>query len=1359
MSDEVYNPTPFTSRASRTVRALLAWSQDDLAKKLGLRASAIADFERGRGRLPGDSMQNVRKVLEDVGIRLLSDGTVVGPPVPVLTGSNQSGLPHEWITAKDLATWVEGPEGAGKFPKLIRYLVRATHGAAARIRFPSEEATWHPGLDGYTSVGKGSDYVPEGEAAWEIGTQAGRITSKANRDYQKRTKPPAVPEPATSTFVFITPRHWTTKDAWIKARRQENQWCDVRAYDATDLIHWIEQAHVVGLWLARAIGKHPPGTLELDEVWEEWSRTTATPLTADLLLSDRDQDATAVLQWLRGRPAVLNLQATTAQEVVAFFHATLHELPDELRDAYRTRCLVTSTVDAARALRAAPAPLILVMMEPDVGVAQSLVQQGHYVLQGHDERWNTTDTTRVLARPSREGIARALEDAGFPYDQARSLARDSARSLTVLRRLLPIAPGRGPAWADRPLRALLTALLAGGWHEDNEGDRKCIAGLAGVPYDTVVAELAPYIGGFDAPLQKIGSLWRIASPRDAWTLLAPWLTKADLDRFEDAALDVFGATDPRFEMAPEDRWLAAALHNVHRRHSGLLRRGIGDVLMSLAMWGARIPAASDAVSRPGAIVRKLLNSANAQRWWSLSGDLRSLAEAAPEVFLDAVEHSLDQDSPPIRVLFGSVEGGVGVTEYVSVLMWALEGLAWSPAWLSRVSHILARLDTLDDKPRRLRNGPADSLRTIFLIPLPHTNAPLNQRLKVIDKMAERQPEVAWKLMLGILPRGSSTMATPTAKLRWRNASDGEAEENTDELIVQACAEVSARLLAHVGLRVDRWSQLLDRISDLWPDPSGLLDALDASELQIHDAAGGLVIWAKLREVLHHHRRSPAAQWSLPESFLVRLDAAYEKFTPEDPLDRVGWLFREGVDLPTFDADPKIRWDVEQHAVDALRQDAVRYLFTQRGLAIVLQLAQRAEVPAYIGKALSEIDLPESDLLALVKSTVRSGAPQEQLIGRGLVFTSHRKRGQSWSLDVLAKAQAEDWGDEALGIFLQALPTERWVWEQAALVGGGPERSYWRQAPFSWRGEDPDEAAHIIRTSIAMGFARHALIIAGRHEDIGLPSELLVELLDAAVAPLPDEDDATNEPARMQGDVVRILKVLDRRDNVSRDVIAGLEWRYLPLLERSGRPPSALMKTISEQPPFFVQLLTATFKASEESGVVDPEPPDIEHAKIIRDRAYSLFEVWNLIPGMREDGTIDGETLDAWIAEVRTLARDSGREEAANGRLGLVLAASPIGADGHWPAEPVRNVLERDHGIARLVSGFLMGKYNRRGVTSRMPRDGGALERREAAKYRAWADGIEDNHPRTARLLAGMAESYERDAQREDENAERVDWQE
>lgn len=1356
MSDHRADPVDLTPKLLRAARALLAWSHDDLAKAAGVPLSVLTEFGRWHRSLTAEHRDAVRQALAAAGIEIQPDGAVCGPSISDLAGAASAGMPMRWVTPQDLATWASGPGGAARFPQLLGHLVRASHGLAVHLRFPSDDGVWHGGWDGFTSIEVGGLYVPSGAAVWEIGTQASGIASKATEDYRKRTDTPTVDRDGVrSAFVFVTPHHWPGKAKWVRERQQEGKWREVRVYDATDLVHWIELTPAVGLWLARQLNKRPHDALELEQLWEEWAGATETLLTEDLVLCDRDLDVATVLRWLRDRPSVLDLRATTAEEVVAFFHASLAELPDDVQRAYRARCLVALSGDAARALLDAQAPPVLVLTHPDPGLARSLQKRGHYVLQAHDEWSEGASAARTLARPTRDGITWVLMDAGFSHHQADTLARDSARNLAVLRRLLPPVLGRRPTWADHSPRALLAALLACGWSEESEADRSCLADLANAPYDAVMQDLAPCVGGLDAPLQQVGSTWRMASPRDAWALLAPRLIKADLERFEAVAHAVLSAPDPRFDMAPNERWLAP-IREVQPRYSGMLRRGIGQMLVSLAVWGSQVRTVPDAGTRPEAIVRKLLHGADQRRWWSLSTDFQLLAEAAPVAFLDAVEESLDQINPPIAVVFGRDEGGLGGTEYVSGLMWALEILAWSPDRLSRVSHILARLDELDTKPRRLINGPANSLKTIYLLALPYTNAPLAQRLKILAKINERHPDAAWKLILGILPHGTTTTSSPTAKPRWQDISGEDTEEATDELYVYGATQISALLVDVVGPRVDRWVQLLDRISDLWPDPALALDALDAAEPRIIDGAERLALWNHLRQVLHRHRRSHQAEWALPEPFLARLDLVYDRLTPTDPLDRVAWLFQRDVHLPRPDVDAESDWDADQSKTDRARSDAILQVHADGGSSAVRALARRAGVAAYVGTAFNEAGLPATEFDALLEASVRSDHESERLVGRGLIFSMHRERGQGWALALVAQARAQGWGDDALGVILGALPVERWVWEQAAHLDEKTKQTFWHQASRFWRNEDPEEIAHAIRSAMDAGCARQALAIAGHLDEISLPSELLVEVLGAAVRQPFDEESRRDPLSLFRQGLGVFFDALDRCGDVSLDVVATLEWRFLQFLERS-REPNALIKKMAQQPAFFVQLLTAVYMPTPESGVLDPEPADPDREQLVVDQGLQLFDAWNRIPGTRDDGTIDGDVLEAWITQARALAKAVGREGVADSRIGTVLSASPMGDDGHWPAEAVRGAIERFHVSESLVAGFEIGKHNRRGVTTRNPSAGGAMERCEAGKYRTWAKAMEDDYPHTAKVLAGLANSYDREASRNDESAMRRDW--
>jgi transcriptional regulator with XRE-family HTH domain len=1345
-------PADLPPRHVRAARALLAWSQQDLAKRAGVATSTVADFERGHRRPVANNAQAIRGALEAAGIRFLPTGAVIGPPIPRIAASGRPGAPIRWVTADDLADWANRTDGVENLPTLIAHLISATHGGAVRLRFPAAEGVRHAGWDGRSNADRSSIYVPQGEAAWEISCKRNNIPKKANENYEKRSRDPGTVGPADAAYIFVTPRHWPQKDQWAKSRKAEGVWRDVRVYDADDLVHWLEQTPAVGLWLAVRMGKRPPSARLLEEVWEEWSLATQWPLTEDLVLSDRDEDAAKVLQWLREGPSVLSIQATTAEEAVAFLHATFGILPEEVADQYRALCLVAADPMAARALINAPAPQIIVLTEPDPGLARTLAERGHFVFQAYDERPVGRGEVRTLARPSREGIANALVGAGIPAARARALARDSARNLTVLRRLIPSAPGRQPAWSLDPPRALLAALLAGGWDEASEADKAKVAELAAQPYDDVAAALAPYVGQFDSPLRKVGTTWRVASPPDAWVPLAPFLMSADLQRFEAVATAVLGAADPRFDMEPNERWMAA-VQRILPDYSEMLRHGVGQVLILLALWGDRVRTATDAHRRADAVVGALLRNADERRWWSLSRDFRLLAEASPSAFMSAIEDSLAQNDPPIRALFGSDEGGMFATEHLSDLLWALEALAWSPELLPRVSLVLARLDTLDTPRGKKANRPANSLRQIHLLWYPQTNATLDQRLKALDLIRKRETNPAWRLMMGILPEGHDASHPSPTPLR-RDYSVNKVESVTWPLIGRGATAISARLLEDVGVDPVRWQLLIDRIADM-ADREAVFTALEAAEPHITDKRDRTAVWDRLRGLLHQHRQFPDAEWAMPAEDLDRIARIYERFAPTDPLERVAWLFETSVQLPNPSAEG---WQSEARDVAQARQDAALTVFLAQGADGVLRLARLVSAAGFLGKAL--YDAGGADLDPLIEAAVRGEDAHERDVAHGLIMSMFRDRKEPWAGALIQRARDEGWGDTALMTILRALPHNGWTWDHVAAIGSDFEAAYWRQAPIWWI--DDDEAAeHAIRKLVSAGRARDALALAGRGGGGGrgphLPSTLLVETLRAAVRRPLGENGDRNGPTMFQHFVVEILHTLDMRDDVDANDLANLEWLYLPVLTHSRRPAKVLVNALAEQPGLFIEMIRAVFKPSEESGYIDPPLADPQHARAVANQAYRLLDHWDRLPGQGDDRVIDGVKLEAWIREARALAREIGRGEVADSRIGTMLSASPNGMDGNWPAEPVRAVLDLYRNPA-ITNGFKVGKTNRRGVTTRLPRDGGQQERDEAARYRLWSGEIIVDYPYTARVLDELAEYYEDDARRQDEAAERLDWE-
>ena len=89
------------------------------------------------------------------------------------------------------------------------------------------------------------------------------------------------------------------------------------------------------------------------------------------------------------------------------------------------------------------------------------------------------------------------------------------------------------------------------------------------------------------------------------------------------------------------------------------------------------------------------------------------------------------------------------------LLWALEKLAWSPDYLSRVAVILADLASIDPDGS-WANRPIGSLVNIFLPWHVQTTAKFDRRKAAIKAVIKNQPKIGWSLLLELLPEGCHT---------------------------------------------------------------------------------------------------------------------------------------------------------------------------------------------------------------------------------------------------------------------------------------------------------------------------------------------------------------------------------------------------------------------------------------------------------------------------------------------------------------------------------------------------------------------------------------------------------------------------
>ncbi|HEY1746965.1 MAG TPA: helix-turn-helix transcriptional regulator [Xanthobacteraceae bacterium] len=1356
-----------TAAQSRAARALLGWSQTELARRASVATSTVADFERGQRSPVTNNLEALKLAFEKEDITFPPGGAVVGalPKMVARSRVPQDRVrPIRWIKENNFDQWGSSRVGQDTFPELIRRLVLAEAGYHPELRFPSGDSVAMQGWDGETNVEVASPIIPSGPAGWELGTTK-QPKAKADQDYEQRTKDPLHFVPKETTFVFVTLRRWAKKAEWEKAKKEEGIWKDVRVIDAVDLVQWLERFPAVALWFAHHIELLPPDAdvRTLDQVWDEWSLSTTPPLSVSLVLADRDDNATQIWQWLLKQPSVLALQADAPIEAKAFLHAAIEQYPTDYRDFYHSRTIVAAKADAARALADVGTPLIIVLEDAEPGLTNSLVQKGHHVFVALTVDEGAQGT--ALRRPIRYTIEHELTGMFQEELKQRKITRadiqnrahDSARSLTILRRLMPSAPGiKTPQWATKQnARFIIPALLTGAWNENKAADKRVLESLSGLAYDELARELTPILQEPDSPLRKIGAAWAIASPRDAWFRLAIFLTAADLEKFSKLTADVLGSADPRFNLEPDERWRADDLVGDDAAYSGLIRTGMAEVLVLSSVFGAQAKGVTDAKLYTDKVVKRLLGTADAERWWSLHRQLRVLAEASPEEFLNAVDKSLAQNDPPIMKLFE--EGGDplffgGGGEYPH-LLWALEVLAWSPDYLARVTDILAKLTELDPKGR-LTNRPRNTFQDIYRLWRPQTFATLQQRNAVLRRLRKTYPQTAWGLLLNLYPKSHDT-ATDSAAPRWRDFSVDKIEPATHAIIFEGAEAIGGWLLEDVGTDAKRWQELFERLGDFAPDlRKNIVQRLVVTAPRIKSDNDKVIIQQALRRLLHHHRQFEDAGWTLPADELQAIETAYHLFQPENKLLRIKWLFDEH-HAPLLQPENPRDWEANSSASDKERRKALADLVNEAGVTAVRDLYHMVRLPSLVGRAFAQnnemANFPTEFIEAL-----KTDEAAEWDFAHGGLFAYFEKRGNAWADKVIARAVKEKWGDLALQRILLSLPKTEHFIECAAKIGGSVEAAYWTKLEIFQINVPATKRPAVVERLLQAKRAWPTVSFAGQYVT-DIPSSLLVQVLTEALAYQPKRATDGNEGTMFQHYVTQIFERLDKDATVDQGQIAGLEWSYLRVLEFSNRTPKALPKVLATSPELFLKLLSAAYRGEKDEKGLDENAEDYEVQKRMAGQAWSLLHSWAHVPGLSDDGkSVDGAKLEAWVRKARILSAKAERAAIGDQMIGQVLAHAPADEDGTWPCLPVRELIEFTRS-KDLEAGIKTGVYNARGVTTRSPTDGGAQERVIAARYREWSEKTGLEFPRTGAMLAQIAETYDRDAKYHDDDADIRQW--
>jgi hypothetical protein len=301
-------------------------------------------------------------------------------------------------------------------------------------------------------------WIPSDTSVWELGSGS-NARQKIRADFAERREKelPAGWDREKTTYIAVTLKKLDDISSLINELKEDTPWSDVRIIDAQTFEEWIEVSPTVETWLQEQ-GIGPPSSVRtLSRAWEDWSEKTHPPVSTQLILAGRDQNAADLRSNLASPGTPINVQADSPAEAVAFVYSVIDRSDDPLfRENFLARALVINqSTDAAR-FRTTLTHQNIILIPPATSESLSLSRSGHTVINtlGNDSMAQKIDIR--VTRPLRSDFATALVAMGMSKEEADIEARACGGSPSIWRVWNLIKRGDPeseiPEWVNRNVR-------------------------------------------------------------------------------------------------------------------------------------------------------------------------------------------------------------------------------------------------------------------------------------------------------------------------------------------------------------------------------------------------------------------------------------------------------------------------------------------------------------------------------------------------------------------------------------------------------------------------------------------------------------------------------------------------------------------------------------------------------------------------------------------------------------------------------------------------------------------------------------------------------------------------------------------
>ncbi|ABN07151.1 hypothetical protein Mlab_0982 [Methanocorpusculum labreanum Z] len=1115
----------------------------------------------------------------------------------------------------------------------------------------------------------------------------------------------------------------TGRGKWIQDEIKKGEWRDIKIIDADSLCDWLSLYPTVGIWMADQMGMPVEDIRPLEKYWDAILEATKIhPLSPEIFLAHRAEAKERVNQFLDNHQNRLKLTTYCPAQIPDFIAAVLQSRDD--RNTWYSKTLVIDTQSAFQKMVSESGSHVFVItfevIDEEKLISEANSREHSVIYSGKPSQNSITNSyTSTLPDIPPEYISTELDKLGYGKLEAFYFAYKCFGNPSNLRTLISGYP-ISPTWnlGNIDVNTILSACLFGKWDGSYEGDRKIISDFVKKPYEDWIREITnALLQSPQIPIYEENNVWKVTRKLEIWDLIWERVRAEQIQQFCKQAVQVLQEIDPKYELEPNERYMASILTK-SPTYSSTLREGVADTLAFLAspLCQKNSGLDVDVQSIIQMSVREILSSPNWKLYATLDHSISLLAEASPREFLNRLRKNLK--TPFIKDLIREAPNQFGPISYLPGLIWGLEKLAWSTDNLTQVIAILGDIIEMEGEPYHEKQA-FRVLNTILWLPRPHTSADSKKCKAAIYSLLKNHPAIG-----SVLIREETSLQNKYCdggtKPKWRGDFFGECS-NVVSLYPIYC-DITHYL---IGNDTDFTSNLLSE----YVQKNGcvrkyIVEFLENNDFNSTQQLEKHQIWLEINKALMWISRFPDNKIYSQEE-VERLSAISLKLMPDEPKYKHRSLFNPINNSALY--HPGI---LDSDASLTPQIDALKEIYSIGGISDILEFAESTSVPESVGYLFGKSAETEDDTILLPKYLTTTDEWKNKFI---IGYCRGRFDKSAWQF--VDSLLITSWTPNEMSVFFLSLPRMNKTWAYVSTLMGDEEKIYWEHM-WPYLPKEENNWAYVLDKFLQFNLPLQAIkcISSLLFDKQKVEGEYIIGALKLLRA------DKNMHPYIEPYAITQILKYLAESKDINKEEIWILEVAYFSGMDVHGSLHTTIFeRRLAESPEFFCEMLQLIYKSKNEQATDMKYDISID----VRNNIYYMLQHWRVIPGTRDDGTFDESAFLDWYHSVIDICQKQGLEDVAFVEIGRILTYAPEDPDGLWIHRTVANLLNEDDNES-LRRHFGIGIRNKDGVHI----CDGEWEEQRTKNSREKADALDNaGYPLFAELMREISESYIQDKKR------------